>query len=225
MYKDQKSSKEILKIEALTIEEEKRLRNILDNKEKDHKYRDIVKLQLMTGMRIGKVLARSSDNYNEKEHTLLIDNTLSRDKNSKTILGAHTKTYKKKSRIDNGKRLLPLNHFENEVENIIIKHKNGKMSNMYGLLFWDYKNNTFISRGEINSWLKRLNEKYKITNKRFSSHVLRHTYITRLRENKVDMKIIQYLVGHVEGSSITDDVYTSVSNEFIEKELKKVSNL
>ena len=36
------------------------------------------------------------------------------------------------------------------------------------------------------------------------------------------MKIIQYLVGHVEGSSITDDVYTSVSKEFIEKELKKV---
>ena len=49
-----------------------------------------------------------------------------------------------------------------------------------------------------------------------------HTYITRLREAEVDMEIIQYLVGHVEGSSITDDVYTSISKELIENELKKV---
>lgn len=36
------------------------------------------------------------------------------------------------------------------------------------------------------------------------------------------MKIIQYVVGHVEGSSITDDIYTSVTNEFIKNELKKM---
>lgn len=219
------SNKQTKKIEALTIEEEKKLINILDNEEKDHKYRDIVKLQLMTGMRIGEVLARSSNNYNEKEHTFLIDNTLSRNIKSKTILGEHTKTYKKKSQIDNGKRLLPLKYFDNEVENIIIKHRNEKMSNMYGLLFWNYKDNTFIKYHHINSWLRRLNEKYKITNNRFATHVLRHTYITRLRESEVDMKIIQYLVGHVEGSPITNDVYTSVSDEFIKKELKKVSNI
>ena len=37
------------------------------------------------------------------------------------------------------------------------------------------------------------------------------------------MKVIQYLVGHVEGSSITDDVYTSLSKEFIQDEMKKVN--
>lgn len=37
------------------------------------------------------------------------------------------------------------------------------------------------------------------------------------------MKIIQYLVGHVEGSSITNDIYTSISKEFIESELKKTN--
>ena len=37
------------------------------------------------------------------------------------------------------------------------------------------------------------------------------------------MKIIQYLVGHVEGSSITDNIYTSISKEFIESEIKKVN--
>lgn len=37
------------------------------------------------------------------------------------------------------------------------------------------------------------------------------------------MKIIQYLVCHVEGSSITNDIYTSISKEFIESELKKIN--
>ncbi len=35
------------------------------------------------------------------------------------------------------------------------------------------------------------------------------------------MKNIKYLVGHVEGSSIADDIYTSIFKEFIESELKK----
>jgi len=93
---------------------------------------------------------------------------------------------------------------------------------MYNLLFWDYEYNTFISYHEINAWLRRLNEKYKITPKNLSSHVLRHTRITRMREAGIDIKVIQYLVGHVEGSSITNDVYTSISDDFIEKELKKI---
>lgn len=37
------------------------------------------------------------------------------------------------------------------------------------------------------------------------------------------MKVIQYLVGHVEDSAITDEVYTSLSKEFIQNELKKVN--
>jgi len=120
---------------------------------------------------------------------------------------------------DNGKRTILMNE---EVKQIIKEQLSSKITNMYNLIFWDYKNNTFVSYCEINSWLKRLNEKYKITSLDLSSHILRHTYITRLREAGVDMKIIQYIVGHVEGSSITDDVYTSISREFIEKELKKV---
>lgn len=74
----------------------------------------------------------------------------------------------------------------------------------------------------MNEEVKRINAKYKISKLDLASHILRHTYITRLREAGVDMKIIQYLVGNVEGSSITNDIYTSLSKEFIENELKKV---
>ena len=38
-------------------------------------------------------------------------------------------------------------------------------SNLYGLLFWNYERNTFITPKEVNAWLRRLNTKYKITDK------------------------------------------------------------
>lgn len=217
------SKKETKFVEALTVKEEKRFIELLDVELRTHKYRNAVKMQLLTGMRIGEVLARSTKNYNEKDHTLLVDNTLTRDKRGKTKLGTHTKTYNKKTNVDKGKRTLLLTSLNPEVEQIIKEQISKKITNIHGLLFWDYEDNTFISRVEINSWLKRINDKYKITNNNLSSHVLRHTYVTRLREKGVDMKIIQYLVGHVEGSSITDDVYTSVSNDFIIQELNKIS--
>jgi len=46
------SCKETKKVEALTIGEENKLRQILNTTEKEHKYRNIVLLQLDTGMRI-----------------------------------------------------------------------------------------------------------------------------------------------------------------------------
>jgi integrase len=214
------SQKDQKKIEALTIQEQTKLMDILNNKESNHEYTDIIKFQLATGMRIGEVLARSKSNIDLKNNTILVDNTLTKDKNDKTILGKHTKTYNKRTGVDNGIRTLNIN---NELREIIQRQLDKKIANIYNLIFWDYKNNTFISNGEINSWLKRLNDKYKITNKSLSTHVLRHTRITRWKESGVDMKVIQYWAGHVEGSNITNDIYISLTEDFIKQELTKIN--
>lgn len=213
------SQKEKKKVEALTAKEQELLIEILNNQEKNHEYSNIVKFQLNTGMRIGEVLARSKDNIDLKNNTILVDNTLTKDKNDKTILGKHTKTYNKKTGIDSGKRILNIN---DELKDIIQEQFSNKIANINNLIFWDYKKNTFISNGEINSWLNRINKKYKITNKPLSTHVLRHTRITRWREAGIDMKIIQYWAGHVEGSNITDDVYISLTEDFIKQEYAKI---
>ena len=214
------SEKETIQIEALDEKELNKLNLILDTREKNHKYRDIVKLQLETGMRIGEVLSRTIDDININKKTMFIHNTLTTDENGNIILGKHTKTYDKKTGIDHGKRFIIMN---NTVLQIVKKQINNSVTNIYGLLFWDYEKNTFVSYSEINSWLKRINEKYKITSKRFSTHVLRHTRITEMRKSGMDMKAIQYLVGHVEGSKITDNVYTTLTPEFLEQELKKIN--
>lgn len=205
------------KVKPLTVKEEKRLNDILDNEERNHPYRNIVKLELITAMRIGEVLARSKDNINKENMKLRIDNTLTEDEEGNIILGEHTKTYNKTTGIDEGVRNFPINK---EINEILEEQTKQKLTNIYGLLFWNYEDNTFITPKEINAWLRRLNTKYKIS-KTLHNHRLRHTRITRWKEQGVDMKAIQYLAGHVEGSEITGKVYIDVSEDFVLKQIKK----
>ena len=129
----------------------------------------------------------------------------------------------KKTNIDEGQRYLPLdNKLLVELIEIIEEQKRKKITNIRGLLFWDYTNNDFVTPSEINSWLLRLNEKYKICKSSLSSHRLRHTALTHWRNKGIPMSVIQYLAGHVEGSKITQDVYIDTSIEYVEDELKKI---
>ncbi len=208
------------KIEALTIEEENKLVNVLNNQEYSHKYRDIILLQLYTGMRIGEVLALSKDCIDLKNNTLTIYRTLTQDDNFHVIMGEHTKTYKRTSGIDKGKRTFPMS---TTVKDLIEKILNQKTTNINGLLFWDNQKQTYITPTEINSYLKRINSKYHIVEGSIHSHRLRHTFITRCVEKGIFPKVIQNLVGHTKGSSITSDVYTSISNDFMIEELKKIN--
>lgn len=206
------------KVLPLSKEEEKRFISILDNEERNHKYRNIIKLQLLTGMRLGEVLARSIYNIDKKNKTLLINNTLTEDQDGNVILGKHTKTYNKTTGIDNGIRRFPITK---DIGEILKEQTQNPITNLYGLLFWNYDTNTFITVKEVNAWLRRLNEKYKIS-KKLHSHKLRHTTLTRWKESDMDMTAIQYLAGHVEGSKITSDVYINVSEEYIFNEFNKI---
>jgi len=205
-------------IEALTIKEQEHFINILNTYEKGHKYRNILLLQLYTGMRIGEVLALSVSDIDFNNNIIHINKSLTRDENERLILGEHTKTYNRKTYIDKGERDFPIT---NVVKDILDNILSNNMTNIKNMLFWDYKNNSIIVPVEINSYLGRINNKYKISSRNLTSHVLRHTFITRCREKGVDFSVIQKIVGHTQGSSITNEIYTSISESFIQQELLK----
>ncbi len=209
------SIKKKKQVTSLTIQEQEKLENILISN--PSVYNDIILLQLNLGARIGEVLAISKKCINLKENTITIDKTITRNENDKVILGEHTKTYVRKTATDKGKRTIPMPPI---VRSIVEKYLKNKITNIYGLIFWDYKDNKFITDGEINCYLKRLNAKHHITD-RIHTHVLRHTYITRCQENGIPLIVIQALVGHVEGSNLTNDTYTHISLDF----MKNVLNL
>ena len=202
-----KSKRQTDKVEALTLEEEKKLIKTL--RSFDHKYKNIILLTLFTGMRIGETLAITRDNINLKENTITIEKTLTRNKDDKVILGDKTKTRA-------GKRIIFLSENAKAVLKEILSTN---ITNMYNLIFYDYDKNTFITPNEINCFLKRLNQKYKICND-IHTHMLRHTYATRCIEAGMSAKVLQKNLGHKKIQT-TLDTYTSVFEKFNKDENEK----
>lgn len=213
------SKVKISPILALSVQEQEKLCLTLKNCS-NSKYASIALLQLYTGARIGEILALSKDCIDLSNNTLTIYRTLSKNKENKVILGKHTKTFDKKTGIDKGKRTFPM---QPAVKKLITNILNEKITNIHGLLFWDYNNDSFIKYYEINSFLRTLNHSNNICNFSLSTHNLRHTFITRCQEKGMPLVVLQSLVGHVEGSNITNDIYTSVSLDFMKQELKKIN--
>lgn len=214
------SKKANKQVESLTQEEESKLLEVL-SKSPNKQYNNIILLQLYTGARIGEILALSKDCINLKNNSITIYRTITRDKNDKAILGQHTKTYCKKTGLDKGRRCFPM---QPKVRKLIEEILANKITNMHNLLFWDYSKNRIITDGMINSYLSRINKispNESITGA-LSTHRLRHTFITRCQEKNLSLAVIQSLVGHVQGSTITNDTYTSVSLNFIKQELEKM---
>ena len=54
-------------------------------------------------------------------------------------------------------------------------------------------------------------------------HTFRHTFCTNLMEKGIDIKSLQYLMGHSEAST-TLDVYSHINYEHVFKQMKKVMN-
>jgi len=202
-----KSKKEDEEIKALTVEEQKKFVGILESEE--HKYKYILLLQLYTGMRIGEVLALSTKNIDYKKGTITINKTLSRNEEDKIILGNTTKT-------ENSKRII---YISERVKNILNKIQENQVININGFLFYDNIKDSFVTPSEVNSYLRRLNQKHKITS-RLHTHVLRHTFATRNIEAGVSAKVLQQILGH-KNINTTLDTYTSVFSEFNRDENEK----
>lgn len=70
----------------------------------------------------------------------------------------------------------------------------------------------------------RIKEKL-FPDKRYSIHSFRHTFVTRCQEAGVPLHIIQKWVGHNEGSSITNRVYTHTREVAEAENIEKINNL
>ncbi len=202
-----KSNKIDKSVEALTIEEHKKLMNVLNNME--HKYKSIILLQLYTGMRIGEVLALSTTDINYKTNTIEIRKTLTRDENDKIVMGITTKT-------ENSRRTILMN---NRVRELLQKEQKRQITNINKLLFYDNENDCYISPNGVNSYLKRLNKKEKIADN-LHTHILRHTFATRCIESGMQVKALQKILGHKKIQT-TLDTYTSFFKEFNQEEIDK----
>lgn len=205
-----KSIKEDKIIEALTVEEQKKLLNVLQTFEKNSYYKNIILLQLYTGMRIGEVLAlnRTTDLDLENE-TITVHKTVTKNINNNLIISNKTKTFDKNK---NANRILKVNSTVIK----ILKLQLNSVNNLDNLLFY---NAGIVSPISVNSYLYTINKKYHIC-KKLSSHVFRHTYATRCIESGMSAKVLQKKLGHA-NISTTLDTYASVFSKFEDTEDEK----
>ena len=163
------------KIDALTLEEHKKLLQVLEKS--NHKYKYIILLQLYTGMRIGEVLALSNDCINYKNNTLTIYRTLTQDENYNVIMGTTTKTETSKRTLLIDKKVKSILQKVQENQKILNEKYKGKINT--DLLFYDFDIDNYITPSKVNSYLHRLNRKEKIA-KHLHTHMLRHTYALKV---------------------------------------------
>lgn len=204
------STKQTKKIRALTIDEEKAVIEAL-NTDRKEPYRTMILLSLFTGMRMGEVSALKTDDLLLDNTIINVSRTMTRDEHDHAVIGTTTKTYA-------GLRNLKLSKSVQKMLSQFLKEH--FKDNEYNLLFLA-KNGSMITTNQVNSYYKRLIERYGIAPvDECNQHQLRHTYATRCIESGMPAKVLQHQLGHTDISTTLNtycDVFDSYSDKYLDK--------
>lgn len=201
-------NKKVKRVETLSQIEEKIIINHIFNNDRK-KYSGVI-LSLFTGMRIGEICALKWADIDLKKRQIIVNKTLQRIcvKNQKSIIEiGHTKTI-------SANRTIPISNLLYDFL-MAIKPAN---RNYYFLTNNIKPNEPRNYRKIYKTMLKKLNIKST------TFHALRHTFATRLIENKIDIKTISELLGHA-STNITISIYVHSEYNTKKKAIKTLDKL
>lgn len=214
-FRKPKSKNIAEKVKAFTISEQKKF--IESIKKTNNKYKLAWLLMLNLGLRPGEVFALSTHDINFDENKIYIKNTLTHDKDGKTILGDTTKTYSGTRNID----------LSTDVISILKTAIQQKSDNKYDLLFYDNDNFMYVSAS--NSAFKRFCKANNIGDGwNETQYVLRHSYATRKIESGMPAEVLKCLLGHKDIEVTLNtyfDAFSEYKNKYNEKSEKYLKDL
>lgn len=197
-------------IEILLPEEQKEFIKALEGE----KLKPLFLLALQTGLRIGELLALKWDAIDFKNHTLTVNGTTKRvvEQFEKDYEGIKSRIVLQEPKTRNSVRTVPL--MASAYENLILLNrrqklkaiKDGKPFDRAKIVF-STASGSYIESKNVNRILYRVLEKAGL--KRLSFHSMRHTFVSRMLEEGIDIKTISEIIGHSK-TSFTLDTYAHI---------------
>ncbi len=211
------------KRDAMTKEETDKLLTMAENVDFGKNYLLLVKLMLLTGLRVGEATGLTWNDVDMKNRVISINHQFVQgDDKSRTAY--HIDTTKTKGSI----RKVPmsddlyelLRHLKETTYFDAYKF-NSKIDGYSGFIVHT-RTGLPVLTARINDYLKKVVNAYNITHEDqlrtdISCHICRHTFCTRLIELGVNLHAVQKLMGH-SSYRTTADVYVSIEDDFVNDE-------
>lgn len=196
---------------ALTIDEQKKFLEGAAEQSYENQYRFV----LQTGLRTGELVALQWRNVDFKKRTLTIDHSMEYRYNV-----GEWRIGEPKSK--SGYRTIPLT--EEAIRILKDQKEKNKKIKVIPMEFSEYiflcRKGTPIKNSTYDTALFKICD--KVGMKRFSMHVLRHTFATRCIEAGMKPKTLQILLGH-SNIGITMNLYVHTTEEEKQKEIELVA--
>jgi len=206
---------------ALTKAQQERYLQFIRDHGKDNYYDDIV-IPLGTGLRVSELYGLTKADIDFDRRCIHINKQLCRTADKPYFI-APPKT-------SSGNRSIPMTDtdymaFRRVLENCGHPKVEVMVDGYSGFLFLDKDGKPKVAM-HLENYMRGMQRKYikkhGNTLSRVTPHVLRHTFCTNMQQAGIDIKSLQYLMGH-SNASVTLDVYTHSDFESAERAFRQIA--
>ena len=210
--------------DALTKEQQKKYLQFIRDYGNDNYYDDIVIL-LGTGLRVSELYGLTKKDIDFKKRHIFIEHQLCRT--------AEKPYFVTSPKTSSGVRCIPMSDMVYMALKRVVANRPTPtveflVDGYSGFLFLDKDGKPKVAM-HLQNYMRGMQKKiariYGRSFPRVTPHVLRHTFCTDMQRAGIDVKSLQYLMGH-SNVSVTLDIYTHVNFDAVEEAFgRAVSNL